>query len=44
MRLRVMSPKISGPFLKKPAAHAAVADPSPCNSTNRQNIPVQQNC
>ena len=28
----------------KPAAQAAGADPSQCNSTNRQNSPLQLNC
>ena len=28
----------------KPAAHAAGADPSQCNSTSRQNPLIQQNC
>ena len=28
----------------KPAAQAAGADPFQCNSTNKQNLPIQQNC
>ena len=28
-------------YLNKPAAQAAGADPSRCNSTNRQNPPLQ---
>ena len=30
-------------IVNKPAAQAAGADPSRCNSTNRQNQPIQQN-
>ena len=31
-------------FRNKPAAQGAGADPSRCNSTNRLNPPIQQNC
>jgi hypothetical protein len=40
----VALPVIEKALINKPAAQAAGANPSQCNSTVAQNPPLQQNC